>query len=100
MKNWLDVILKATDAVVNLIPGIPPVLKPLIVEAIQAAERMGADYELKGDAKKTLAMEKLFSHTDEPAINTVEVPLVAAAIDDIVLYANTEPRITKGTKNK
>jgi hypothetical protein len=91
--NWLSLVLKVAEKVIPLIKGIPPVLIPLIVEAIQLAERAGADQGLDGAAKKQLALQTIFGHTDEPAIGEVNVPLVSDAIDVIVKKTNAGSKV-------
>ena len=82
--DWLTLVEKSAEMIVQVVPGIPPALKPIIVEAIQIAERS----QLSGPEKKALAMNAIGGHVDEPAIQSIEVSLLSEVVDGIVAHTN------------
>jgi hypothetical protein len=82
--DWLTLVEKSAEMIVQVVPGIPPALKPIIVEAIQIAERS----QLSGPEKKALAMNAIGGHVDEPAIQSIEVSLLSEVVDEIVAHTN------------
>ena len=92
--NWLDVAEKLAPAVLSAIPGIPPTLVPIVVDAVQQAEGLtganGADKKaaamsIVGDAIKAFNTAKKTVVIKEAAV----MPLISAAVDAVVAAVNT-----------
>lgn len=102
MNQWLSLVVRFAPLVLMVIPGMPAVLVPVIVHAIQEAEQTaasGTDKKAHALAVVTDAITAVNTVKGKPVINpeivqTVVSPGIDTAVGVVNLVSKSTPKVT------